>query len=117
MKMTIKENYRITIEPRNLGDYGFAMMSDRLAYPDENKRAKEYEDRCNEIVSEIKRHVNNIGSICVEFDEKKVCSFCGYDWEVNDNPDDSDWELGEPVCCKKAQEEWKLEKVAKQAIK
>jgi len=95
MKKTIRENFRIIVEPRSLGDYGYVRTSDRLFYPDEEKRAKEYRNRCEDIEEQIKRHVDNVEYVRIECDEKVVCTYCGWGWEI-------DLETGQPSCCEEA---------------
>lgn len=52
---------------------------------------------CDGIRESIRRHVDNVEMVSVIFTRKDVCSFCGYAWEA-----------GEPACCDKAFDEWKL---------
>lgn len=79
-----KTNFRVVVEPRGLGDFGFIKTSDAFAYgrgPEAQARIeREYEGRCKEIASEIKRHVDNVGYAGVEFDQEKVCEHCGSIW-------------------------------------
>ena len=104
MKITIKENYRVIIEPSRsfLYDCGY-----RGAEIDEGARRI-----CENAVEQIIRHVDyGNGSVTVVHDEPAACSFCRDAWEVNEDPDDEEYLLGEPVCCKKARDEYKaLEK-------
>lgn len=75
------ENFRVVVEPRGLGDYGWASMGDRLITGG-NKAAAErmYRERCEEIASAIKRHVDDVRFVEIECDEVFVCEHCGYDW-------------------------------------
>lgn len=79
-----KTNFRVVIEPRRLGDMGFVRTSDDFLYgrgKDAAARiAKEYEDRCNNIVADVKRHADNVGAAYVEFDQPPICEHCGADW-------------------------------------
>jgi len=79
-----KTNFRVVIEPRRLGDFGRIKTSDTFVYgrglEAEARIEKEYEERCNEIASEIKRHVDNVGCTSVEFDQERVCEHCGSIW-------------------------------------
>lgn len=79
-----KENYRVVIEPRRLGDFGGASMSLGLLYgrgPDAQKRIeKDMEARCSEMISDIKRHIDNVGSVHIDFDQEYVCEHCGAGW-------------------------------------
>lgn len=100
-----KENFRVVVEPRRLGDIGFMSISDRMACGnDESRIEREYESRCEEISQQIKRHVDNVSSAYVEFDRAPVCEHCGSMWtetsetynggccnkdeEANPNPDE-----------------------------
>ena len=80
------ENYRVVIEPRRLGDFGFFSTSDSMFCKDEADRQRQYKDRCDEIVSQVKRHVDGVSSVYVECDEVMVCEHCGADW-TEDSPD------------------------------
>jgi len=61
---------------------------------------------CKGIKEQILRHIDDVADVAITWEDHFVCSFCGFDWETNENPLDPDWELGEPVCCTAAQEEW-----------
>jgi len=114
VKKTIKENFRVEVFPKSLGDFGLVRISDYAVEPDEENRNQEYKAVCEDIVCQIERHVDGVGSIYVEFDTRHVCSFCGFDWDVNTDPDDPDFGFGEPCCCTAAQDEWKeQQRVAK----
>lgn len=80
-----KENFRVVVEPKGMGNFGFASMGVGLLYnlrdPKEVKRLeRDEEDRCNDIASEIKRHVDYVSSVSVEFDQDSVCEHCGSKW-------------------------------------
>jgi len=108
MKTTKKSNFRVVIEPRRLGDYGFASMSDRLIHgDDEQKINRLYQERCEEIVNDIKRHVDNVKHASVEYDTNEVCSHCDREWEESQDDSDPDFPKGCPYCCNAAMEEWK----------
>jgi len=85
MKQIIKKNIRVEVEP------GVKLYR----YNTDEEQIRD----CEEMVSQIKRHVDNALYVSVEWDTLEVCSFCGYDW-------DTDKETGEPFCCQKAIEEW-----------
>ena len=85
MKVTgSKDNYRVVIEPKGLGNFGYASMSLGLLYgsgPDAQKRIeKDMQERCNEMISDIKRHVDNVGHVYIDFDQEYVCEHCGSTW-------------------------------------
>jgi len=84
-KIVGHENFRVIVEPCRLGDFGVVSVSDSLLFPDEAVRSQQYQERCNEIVNQIKRHVDAVGSIRIESDARLVCEFCGAEWtEGND---------------------------------
>lgn len=102
--ITRKSNFRITIEPKGLGNYGFATISPRLIYGDgpeaEKRMEHDIRERCEEIIEQAKRHVDNIGWMGIECDEEQLCPFCGWNWE---NACD---ETGAPGCCQAAIDEY-----------
>lgn len=102
--ITHKSNFRVTIEPRGLGNYGFASFSPRLIYGDgpeaEKRMEKDIIERCEEIIEQVKRHVDNVGYVGVEFDSEEQCPFCGYNWEAACDG------TGAPGCCQKAIDEY-----------
>lgn len=83
-KMGLKENFRVVVYPRSLGNLGAVRVSDRFLYGDgaeaEKRIEREYLDRCEEIAAAVKRHADNVGSVAVEFDQPAVCEHCGYNW-------------------------------------
>lgn len=84
-KISGHENYRVVIEPRRLGDFGGVRVSDRMVCPDEEHRQREYKQRCEEIMEEVKRHVDNVGSVDIECDVIEECSHCGAKWTEDSN--------------------------------
>lgn len=79
------ENYRVTIYPRSLGDLGVIKMSDYMMCSSEEDRQAQYRERCHEIKSQIKRHIDNVHVVSVEFDTVKTCEHCAHEWtEKND---------------------------------
>lgn len=108
MKKVIKSNYRVVITPRGPGNYGFASVSPRLVGYDTPEKISKYEkDTCEEILHDVKRHVDNIGYISIESDTDTVCSFCGLLWEVSTDNKDPDFPVGTPFCCRKAIDHFK----------
>jgi hypothetical protein len=99
MKTTITENYRVIIYPRSIGDFGWASISPQAIEPNYIKRQEMYKDKCEEIIDDVKRHVNNVGSVNIEYDSREICEFCKSDWE-------QDEVTGEPQCCVKAVKEF-----------
>lgn len=102
--ITRKSNFRVVIEPRGLGNYGFVSCSPRLIYGDgpaaEKRMEEELMHRCREIVDQANRHVDEIGYITIENDEVKQCPFCAWNWESACD------ENGAPGCCQAAIDEY-----------
>jgi len=93
----IKENFRVVIYPRRLGDLGGISCSDSFLYsgPDAQRNMeRDYKERCEEIAAQALRHCDNMGSVSVEFDQESVCEHCGAAWTEKDN----DYNGG---CCEK----------------
>lgn len=109
-KIIRKSNFRVVVEPKGLGDYGGIRVSDSFFGRSTEEIEKEYLQRCNEIEEEIKRHVDNVGYISVEYDTEERCSHCGYRWEVSEDDNDSDFPKGTPMCCQKAIDEYNEQK-------
>lgn len=107
MKIIKKSNFRVVIEPRRLGDYGYARVSDSFTGRSEEQIAKDYQERCEQIIDEIKRHVDNVGWTGVEFDSEEICSHCRHSWDVSDDDSDPEYPKGTPLCCEKAIQEFK----------
>ena len=79
-----KCNFRVVIEPRSLGDFGFVRTSADFLYGrdavGQARMRREQEDRANEIAADVRRHVGNVGDVSVEYDQPPVCEHCGADW-------------------------------------
>lgn len=93
MKITINENFRIIVLP----DFAYLPTSFDVK-------------QCNNMIAEIKRHVDGVKSAEIEYDPVERCSFCMSTWEVNQDPNDPDVYFGEPICCDKAQQEFRAQK-------
>ena len=106
MKKIRKFDWRVEVWPKGLGNFGCISISDYAIEPDEEKRNERYRMLCEEIKEQIERHVDNVGSVYVICDTEEVCEFCGLGWEEADGLD-PDEPKGIPLCCNKAQEEWK----------
>ena len=94
MKVIKRVNIRVEVTPE-LWSFG--------SEPSEEARLTV----CERLVSQIKRHVDEIESVLVLYDTKETCSLCGLPWEVS--PAGSvDYPEGYPWCCEEAQEEFQL---------
>ena len=47
---------------------------------------------------EIKRHVDDVGSMVIMYETREYCEHCNMDWDVDED--------GYPWCCTDAQDEW-----------
>ena len=99
MKKIIKENYRVVIEP----NYA-------LYYRGE-EREEDARRTCESIIDDIKRHVDELSSVELDYDEKEICEFCLREWEVEEK-DDAYLKIfiGQPVCCQEAIDEFLKER-------
>lgn len=77
---TRQENFRVIVEPRGLGNFGWLSMGDRAFCKDEADRQRQYKQRCEEIAADIRRHVDNVGFVTVESDTVRACEYCGAQW-------------------------------------
>ncbi len=94
MKITKRNNWRVVLEPQLPGN-----VADYVIEPDEDKRNEKYRRLCDDIVSDVRRHVNDVSNVFTECDTEEVCQHCGYKWEEDESS-------GEPLCCGKAVEEF-----------
>jgi len=58
--------YRVVVEPKSLGDFKVAKVPDTVVCEDEEERKRRYYEICEEIVEQIKRHIDNIGEVYIE---------------------------------------------------
>ena len=87
MKIIEKSNFRVEVFAK---DYNWRNLT-----PEEETKA------CDDIVQQIERHVDNVGSVSTVWDTKELCEFCRYRWEID--------ERGVPVCCQKAIDEHEVD--------
>lgn len=76
---TVRSNFRVEVEPRSPGDFGFASIGGR------NYSETEWESNCEEIATQIRRHIDGLPSrsgkgVRVAWDADRVCEHCGSDW-------------------------------------
>ena len=93
MKLTIKENFRVTVYPEPVSRY---------IRRTQEKQEEAYEIDCKYIKQQIERHIDNFSNVEIDWDTKEICSHCEYEWDV-------DKKTGEPLCCEEASNEWKQE--------
>lgn len=79
-----RENFRIVVEPRSMTDFGFVSVGRGLVYGRDKEAQRRWErdmeERCNELIADIKRHVDNLGGVWMECDQEHVCEHCGATW-------------------------------------
>jgi rubrerythrin len=97
MKKIIKSNPKIVVEIKTR-IYGIELSKETQKH--DLMQAKE----------QIKRHVDNVEDVRIEYDTDEVCSFCNYNWEVSEDDSDPDFPKGCPVCCQDAIDEWNKNK-------
>ena len=66
----MKTNFRIEVYPRRLGDYGCLVVPDNYFRGGE-RIEEDYQQRCEEMIADMKRHVDNFGSAEVVWDEEE----------------------------------------------
>lgn len=98
MKVERKTNFRVVITPRSLGDYGYVRVSDSFLNDTPEEIEQKYRKRCEQIVEDIRKHVDCVGFVEIQHDTDAVCSFCNTDW----NQACCD---GVPNCCQEAIDE------------
>ena len=91
MKIVRKDNVRLEVFPTQ------SMIRGR----DPEEDYKDDVSTCEYINTAIKRHVDDVRAIQTNHDEEVLCSFCESGWETNN--------IGMPLCCEEAQEEWRKE--------
>ena len=101
MKLKHRDDFRVIVTPRSLGDYGGVITSDNLGRSPDRVEI-EYQDRCEEIERALKGTFN-VGHVQIVCDTTYTCSHCKFTWEVDE-------ETKEPLCCDKAIGEWKKER-------
>ena len=79
-----KENFRVVITPRGIGDFGSIRVSDSFFYGDGEKERQRFErdmqERCDDIADAVRRHVDNARYVEVKFVQEDVCEHCGAPW-------------------------------------
>lgn len=79
-----KDNFTIVVEPRSMSDFGSISVSRELLYGHDKvgqaRWEREMQDRCGEMIADMKRHIDNFGSARIEFDQEHICEHCGSIW-------------------------------------
>lgn len=95
-KKLIHDNWHVIVTPKRIGDLVIASVPD--SWWTEKEQEQHLQDSCKQFVQDIRRHVENVGSVYIDHDIHEVCEFCGSNW--------ADY----PECCQKALEEFEQEK-------
>lgn len=77
------ENYRVVVTPRRVGDFGYVRVTDSFVESDSAKLHKRYMDICESILSDIRRHVDDVGDVDVVYDKCETCEFCYAEWSAD----------------------------------
>jgi len=92
MKETRNNGCYVKVEPDAPIPFNF-WRSNRPRLTDAEARVKysEYfvekqKRSCNDIISQIRRHVDGTGVVSLKYDTEDVCSFCGAEWTEGDSP-------------------------------
>jgi hypothetical protein len=93
VKVTRKTDFYVRVHPR-IGPFP---RGTRDSYIDVVARGE-----CERVRDSIARHVDNVEQVAVCYKTETVCSFCGRDWESEDDEC--------PVCCDVAVKEWEAKK-------
>lgn len=96
MKLTQKSNFRVEIIPTGQEGMFITRTPERIE--------SLYKEVCKKIVEQVKRHVDNVGSVGMAWDTTHICSHCGWEWEID--------ESGVPTCCQEAIDEHEASKIA-----
>lgn len=79
-KKTAQMNFRVVIDPAGLGQFGSISMPDEMFCTGEEDRQRKYQERCESILQDVKRHVDYAGHAYIESDDASVCEHCGSHW-------------------------------------
>jgi len=84
-KLGTKDNFRVVVEICDMGDFGSIRAGVGMFYnlreqSEVDRLERDRMARCEEIARDIKRHVDNVRSCSVEFDQEHVCEHCGAAW-------------------------------------
>lgn len=135
MKKIIEENHQVVVHPDTRTNAGCGPHFSRALQPGEAGYNEEMRERTEAIRDQILRHVDGLalsldnrtapGAVEVKFDTREVCAFCDLPWndfltqEMVDKEGLLYWTedsvhanidgVGLPMCCDKAQEEWRRE--------
>lgn len=85
-KLGPKDNFRVVIDPvRAMRPFGLTTQA---------TWESRMQDACEDIVADIRRHVDDVGYVQIVCDQEQVCEHCGYRW----SEESKDYNGG---CCEK----------------
>ena len=73
-------NFRVEVTPRAPGDFGICFIGGQT------RTEKETRDICNDMIQQIRRHVDGIDSAVLAYDVEETCEHCGRQWTKGDSP-------------------------------
>lgn len=71
-------NFRVEVTPRAPGDYGICFIGGQTRTEEETRSV------CNDLIQQIRRHVDGIDSAVLVYDVEKTCEHCGWQWTEGD---------------------------------
>lgn len=103
-KVTKHTDWQVVVTAKRLGDFGLIRVSDSIAAVNEADRVRQYNERCEQIIRDIKRHVDNVSDAELVVVTESTCEHCGEPWtEVSDTFNggccDKDWENDPETVC------------------
>lgn len=97
-----KQDFRVVVRPRRMGDYGCIKISESACRGFDADSIRHWERsmrrRCEEIVDDIKRHADGVGSVDIDFDQYDICEHCKEAWTADSGECNG--------CCDKEISEW-----------
>lgn len=84
-KKTESIDYRVIVEPRARGDFGFASIGGLEWTPEQEKRI------CEDIIEGIKKAaradiIEDAGRVTLDYEKTEVCEYCGSPWTEGNSP-------------------------------
>lgn len=75
-----KVNFRVEVTPRAPGDLGICFIGGQTRTEEETRAI------CNDMIQQIRRHVDGIDSAVLVYDVEETCEHCGRQWTEGDSP-------------------------------
>lgn len=101
MRKVIRENAYVAVEPRGMGDFGSFRIGGRGTRAE---RAEYLERAANQMMPEIRRHIDDVADVRVHYETVTVCGYGEWNTDGEGNL------LGRwPECCTRDQAEFYAE--------